>query len=51
MENEQNERKNIIDKFFVKHNFYWLRIRDAYRFNTEEMNLAIDHYIKTGENP
>jgi hypothetical protein len=44
-------RQEAIDKFFTKHPFGWLRCRDGYKFDTEEMNLAIDHYLKTGNKP
>jgi hypothetical protein len=47
----ETERKQIIDKFFYKTNLYWIRYKGQYRFNNEEMNLAIDHYIETGQEP
>ena len=45
------ERQKIIDRFFYKTEMYWIRYRKQYRHSAEEMNLAIDHYIETGEEP
>ena len=45
------KRDELIHRFFKKHELYWIRRKDGYRFDSEEMNLAIDHYIETGEEP
>ena len=47
----KEDRKKIIDKYFYKTDLYWIRYRGQYRYDNEEMNLAIDHYIETGEEP
>ena len=45
------DRQQIIDKYFYKTELYWIRFKGQYRFSEDEMHLAIDHYIKTGEEP
>jgi hypothetical protein len=48
--NDMN-REELKLHFFKKHQLYWIRKIDGYRFNNEECGMAIDHYIETGQEP
>jgi hypothetical protein len=47
----QAERQQIENTFFRKEQLYYIRIRDGYRFNGEEVDLAMDYYFETGNKP
>lgn len=47
----QAERQQIENTFFRKERLYYIRIRDGYRFSGEEVDLAMNHYFKTGNKP
>lgn len=41
----------LIERFFTKTQLYYVRKRDGYRFDGEEVHLSINHFIETGQEP
>ena len=47
----KENRQQIEDRFFRRQKPYYIRIRDGYKFNGEEVDLSIDYYFETGNEP
>ena len=47
----KEDRRKIENVFFRYERPYYIRIKDGYRFTGEEMDLAINYYIKKGIEP
>ena len=43
--------EEFVIKFFTKTTLYYLRNKDQYRFNSEDVDIAREYYNKTGINP